>query len=384
MAEKDKPYRVYRGGRIKGPIRPLSVDGKQKAPKKGAPAQPARGSRAPRNWRRIALLVVLGLVLLAIVWTLLGYLAVRSGVKAANKRLPGSAKAALADPRHSILGGPSDLLVLGSDKGPGEGRNTGANRSDAIQLIRVDPSDHRIVYLFIPRDLRVDIPGHGTDKINAAFAYGGPALAIRTVAHLTGLPVNHVAVVDFRNFADIVDALGGVTIDVPERILSRFDCPFPRSKCQRWKGWRFKKGEQEMDGHRALVYARVRKNLANPHDSDISRGRRQQQVVQAIADKVVSPSGFLRMPFIGDDLVKPLATDLSTNELLALGWVKFRTPSDNVLRCRLGGTLSSDGSAIEGTEENVSVVAMVTGQTAPQPPPPDNPLFGPGCFVGKG
>jgi LCP family protein required for cell wall assembly len=280
--------------------------------------------------------------------------------------------------------GPNDLLILGSDKGPGKGRNTGPNRADAIQLIRTDPKHHRIVYLFIPRDLRVDIPGHGPDKINAAYAYGGPALAVATVRHLTGLPVDHVAVVDFRQFADIIDALGGVNVDVRERIRSKFDCPYPPKKCAHWPGWRFKPGEQELDGQHALVYARVRKNLDNPRDTDISRGQRQQQVVQAIADKIVSIGGFLRLPIIGDDLVKPLATDLSANQLIELGWLKFRTPSSNVLRCRLGGTLSSDGSSIEATEENVSVIAMVTGQSAPQPPPPDNPLFGPGCFVGKG
>jgi LCP family protein required for cell wall assembly len=69
----------------------------------------------------------------------------------------------------------------------------------------------------IPRDLRVDIPGHGEDKINAAFAYGGPTLAIKTVQSVTGLPINHVVVVDFGTFDEVIDALGGVAIDVPSR-----------------------------------------------------------------------------------------------------------------------------------------------------------------------
>ena len=379
MAGKEKPYRVYRGGRVKGPIKPLGDAQKTEGDGRGEAKRPRVRGRRP--WLKITILTLVGLIVFALVWTLLGYLAVRSGVKAANKRLPAGAKAALTPAQGSILTTATTILVLGSDRGPGKGRS-GVNRSDAIQLIRTDPDHHKLAYLFIPRDLRVDIPGHGSDKINAAYADGGTALTVRTVEHLTGLPVNHVAVVDFRTFADVIDALGGVTIDVPERIRSKFDCPFSKTRCQTWRGWRFRPGEQTMDGHRALVYARVRKNLDNPGDTDISRGRHQQQVLQAVADKVVGFGSWLRMPFIGDDLVKPLATDLSTAQLIELGWVKFRTPDDSTLRCRLGGTPNFDGS-IQGTEENVSVVAMVAGQSAPQPPPPGNATFGPGCFVGK-
>jgi hypothetical protein len=91
------------------------------------------------------------------------------------------------------------------------------------------------------------------------------------------------------------------------------------------------------------------------------------------------------MPFIGDDLVAPLATDLSANQLLQLGWVKRRTPSSGVIRCRLGGTIAdlNGQSVIIGSEENASVIAMVTGESAPQPPPPGSGLFGPGCHVGR-
>jgi LCP family protein required for cell wall assembly len=379
VAGKEKPYRVYRGGRAKGPIKPLGEEQRDERDGRGE-AKPRR-ARARRPWLKITLVTVAALIVFALVWTALGYLAVRSGVKAANKRLPARAKSALAPAKGSVLTTPTTILVLGSDRGPGKGRS-GVNRSDAIQLIRTDPDHHKIAYLFIPRDLRVDIPGHGSGKINAAYAYGGPALTVRTVEHLTGLPVNHVAVVDFRSFADVIDALGGVTVDVHERIRSKFDCPYKAARCAHWRGWIFHRGEQTLNGQRALVYARVRKNLDNPGDTDISRGTHQQQVMQAVADKIVGFGSWLRMPFIGDNLVKPLATDLSTGQLLELGWVKFRTPNDGSLRCRLGGTPNGDGS-IQATEENVSVIAMVTGESAPQPPPPDNRLFGPGCFVGR-
>ena len=125
-----------------------------------------------------------------------------------------------------------------------------------------------------------------------------------------------------------------------------------------------------MNGRRALIYARVRVNKLDPADNDITRGERQQAVVQAVADEMTSFKTFLRMPFIGDDLVAPLATDLSANQLLQLAWVKRRTPSSGILRCRLGGTIADiDGqSFIIGGDDNATVVAMVEGKVAPQRP----------------
>ena len=133
-------------------------------------------------------------------------------------------------------------------------------------LLRTDPDGHRLSLLSIPRDLRVEIPGYGPDKINAAYAFGGTKLAIETVESVTGVPVNHVAVVDFSTFGELIDALGGVKIDVPKRIVSnRFDCPYASvARCERWQGWQFPAGEQELDGRRALVYARFERTSSIP------------------------------------------------------------------------------------------------------------------------
>jgi hypothetical protein len=106
--------------------------------------------------------------------------------------------------------------------------------------------------------------------------------------------------------------------------------------------------------------------------------------VSAMADKIVSFKEYLKAPFNGDDIVKPLATDLSAAQILELGWIKFRTPSSGKLKCRLGGTASNLGGVdyIVGNKENVSVIAMVTGKSAPQPPKPASGPYGPGCIVG--
>ena len=277
--------------------------------------------RPNRRWLRW-IPVAIGLFLvLVIVWALASYFQFRDGVSAAHKRLDRRAVQAL-DPQH---GKASDILLLGTDHAQLAGRES-ANRSDSITLVRVDKGRHRIAYLSIPRDLRVEIPGYGTSKINAAMQVGGPALAVRTVRDLTGLPINHVVVVDFSQFESLIDKVGGIDIVVPERIVSKFDCPYPTNeRCASWPGWRFAKGKQHMDGHRALIYSRVRKNALNPADTDFSRAEHNQQVLQAVAGKLTSFGTLVKLPFIGGDLLAPVATDLSTQDFLSLGWTKFRS-----------------------------------------------------------
>jgi LCP family protein required for cell wall assembly len=373
MPAGEKPYRVYRGGRLRG-----------KVPKLPQPARKpdARGSRGfdirpSRRWLRW-IPVALGVILVfLVVWGLASYFQFRHGVSAANKRLPRGVNQVL-DEQH---GKATDILLLGTDHARLAGRET-ANRTDSITLLRVDKDRHRLAYLSIPRDLRVEIPGHGTGKINAAMQLGGAGLAVKTVRVLTGLPINNVVVVDFSRFEDLIDKLGGITIDVPEPIVSKFDCPYPtEERCARWDGWRFAKGTQHMDGRRALIYARVRKNRLNPADTDFSRAEHNQQVLNAVASKLTGFGTLAKLPFIGDDLLAPLATDISTQGFLSLGWSKFRSSAGSTLHCRLGG--ESSGGDIVPTEENRAVIAMVTGDSAPQPPPPGSGAFGPGCVVGN-
>ena len=385
MARGDKPYRVYRGGRVRGkaPLQPgrgrlLDRDGRPE----GRPARRRRRWGVGR-WIAFGLLVLLVAV---VAWGALSFVAVRKGVRAANERLDPEVRAVLTRQDGLLLSQPTTILLLGTDHANTDERVT-FRRSDSILLVRTDPDRHRIAYLSIPRDLKVAIPGQGDAKINAAFQLGGPALAARTVKAFTGLPINHVAVVDFGTFEALIDALGGVTVDVPAPILSnRFDCPYATAeRCARWPGWRFAKGPQEMNGRRALVYSRIRENRLNPSESDVTRGERQQRVLQALASKLTSPRTLVRMPFVGDELLRPLATDLTTAEFAQLAWVKFRAPEGRALHCRLGGSATSIGgqSYIVSTQENFAVIQMVTGRSAAQPPPPGSGPFGPGCVVGS-
>jgi LCP family protein required for cell wall assembly len=374
MAVGDKPYRRYRGGRAKGRV-PLERP-KRPPESPSAPGEPAR----KRRWGRWALLGIGVLVLLFLLWGVLGYLSFSRGVDEANDRLPARAYNRLAPLSGSLLSTPATTLVIGTDGGRAPGRGN-ARRSDSLLLLRTDPGRHRLSYLSIPRDLRVDIPGYGSGKINAANQFGGPALTLATVRGLTGLPIHHVVVVDFDGFKDLIDAPGGIEITVPKPILSnKFDCPHSPSRCRTWEGWRFGKGKQHMDGRRALVYSRIRTNRLDPSDSDISRTSRQQAVAEAVGDEIASFGTFLKLPFMGDSLAAPLATDLSAWELAQLGWVRFRADSSKSLNCRLGGEPGSIGgeSVILGGEDNAAVVAMFLGRASPVPPPKGT-LYGAGC-----
>jgi LCP family protein required for cell wall assembly len=388
MAGVEKPYRVYRGGRAKGRV-PLE------RPPTRAPGRDGRGPERPKirrprrrwSWKRRILVGVVVVLVLLVIWSVAGFLTFRSGVSDANKRLGRMAPnvdATLADQNGGILGHPTTILLLGTDHMNNDQRVYDFH-SDSIMLLRTDPSKHRLAYLSIPRDLRVDIPGHGPSKINAAMQLGGPRLAIRTIENFTGLPVNHVMVINFHDFRKLIDNIGGITIDVPEPILSnRFDCPYTVQRCQTWKGWRFAKGKQHMNGWRAQIYSRIRENQLNPADTDITRGERQQQVIRAVESKLASFSTFFKLPFNGDTLVAPLATDLSAWQFVQLGWVLKRAPNSKALHCRLGGSSDTSGTSdIIPSEENRSVIGEFTFQTAAQPPQPGAGFFAPGCFVGR-
>ncbi|HEU0337322.1 MAG TPA: LCP family protein [Gaiellaceae bacterium] len=379
MPEQTKPYRVYKGGRVKGRV-PLQRTSAR-------PQADGRPEPAKRRKRRVGRWIVLGvlvLVALLVTWGVTSYLAFKRGIEDANARVPKSVAGQLTEQDGLLTSTATTILVAGTDGSKASGRGS-ARRSDSLMLIRTDPRTHRLAFLSIPRDLRVEIPGYGSGKVNAAFQLGGPTLALRTVRGLTGLEVNHVAFVDFDRFEELIDAVGGIDVDVPRPILSgKFDCPYATAAlCERWDGWRFAKGTQHMDGRRALIYSRIRSNRLDPRETDFTRARRQQQVIQATADELTSIGSAVKLPFIGDDVVKPLATDLSAGQVLQLGWVYFRADPGKALHCRLGGDPASIGgeSVILGSEDNVATVAMFTGRSAPLPPPKGLP-YAPGCVVG--
>ncbi|WP_277454139.1 LCP family protein [Janibacter sp. DB-40] len=161
-----------------------------------------------------------------------------------------------------------NYLVIGSDARPGETDS----RADVIQLVHVDEDHDNVWIIHFPRDLFVPIPGHGEDKINAAYAYGQSPLLVQTIQDLVGVKIDHVAKTDFEGFKQLTDALGGVTVDNTQ--------PGPD----------YPAGPVQLDGDQALDYVRERKQLA---EGDISRGQRQQAWLKAIMRETLDPSVLL-------------------------------------------------------------------------------------------
>jgi LCP family protein required for cell wall assembly len=393
MAREEKPYRTYRGGRAKGKVPSATPRSARRTPDDRGGRRGDQGSsrvdyrgpgmRSDRpkevRWGRRIALGVLVLVLLIVAWAVASWFAFSSGVSDANKRLDPNAKSALVPQSGLLLSHSTTVLLLGTDNARVGGRE-GDRHSDSILLLRTDPSHHRLYYLSVPRDLQVPIPGSSTQKVNAAFQIGGPALAIKTIGQLTGTEINHVVVVNFADFKDLIDALGGIEVDVPKPIRSnRFDCPFAtQARCSSWQGWRFPKGNQHMNGQRALIYSRIRENVLDPSETDVTRGARQQLVMDALGSKFTSPGTLVKLPFDGGSLAKPLTTDLSAGQLVQLGWLKFRASGASSVHCRLGGDLGGSGLG-SPSEDNPATIAMFLGKSAPQPP---TGQFEPGCVIG--
>ncbi len=172
-------------------------------------------------------------------------------------------------------GDPQTIMLLGSDKRPKNAKDGGAGmggRSDTIILMRLDPDKNATALMSLPRDLKVQIPGHGTDKINAAYELGGPKLTLQTVKATTGLSINHVINVDFQGFRRAIDAIGCIYADIDRRYFN--DSP----------GYAYidvPAGYQKLCGEEALEYARFRHE-----DSDLVRGIRQQDLLRAAKQQV--------------------------------------------------------------------------------------------------
>ena len=263
-----------------------------------------RGRITPGRVLKWVALAIAGWILLSMVLFLISA-QIQDGVSPEAER-------ALSDDGNLLTG--STILVLGSDARTGDSideSQSGPSRADSIMLVHASLGSVR--KLSIPRDIEVEIPGHGTNKINAAYAFGGPALTIETIEGFlgNGLEISHLVEVDFEDFPELIDALGGVTVQNKSRICAP---PFDNF----WRGFRLRKGEHELDGERALGFARVRKNNCAPGEDDRDRAARQQEVLRAIGDATTSPSAFFRLPLVSWRAPQALKTDMKGPALMAL------------------------------------------------------------------
>jgi LCP family protein required for cell wall assembly len=273
--------------------------------------------RRPGERRRITpgrVAAYLGMAIVA--WLLISLIAFLISAQIQSSEIDDAAAAKLSGGGFTLTS-PNTILVLGSDARTDENAEPGAqtigepSRSDSILLLRAGGGAN--AQLSILRDTVVDIPGHGEAKINAAYAIGGPALAIDTVEQFLDIEINHLVEVDFANFPQLVDALGGVTY--------KGSCVVSKINGGARNGGytlRLKQGETELDGDQALALARTRKNECRPQEDDRARVRRQQKILNAIKDKVTSFETFIRLPWVSWAAPQAVRSDMAGPSLLGL------------------------------------------------------------------
>jgi LCP family protein required for cell wall assembly len=274
---------------------------------------PRRGLPKPLKVTIVALLVVANVGALAVLW------AVNTGQDVlALARTDDDVVSELSKPSGDSL----TFLVVGSDSREGLDDLSffgpaGGERGDVVMLVRLDQATGNARMLSIPRDLWVDIPGNGPGRINAAYAYGGPSLMVRTIRENLGIEVNHYVEVDFVGFSSMIDELGGL------------EMTFPYPARDNFSGLSVEAGTQILDGDQALAFARSRKyqeyqngGWVSVDASDIGRTQRQQEVVRAILTEMKTPGSIAEAGQIAGSIAQHMTVDatLAASSVAQLAW----------------------------------------------------------------
>ncbi|HHV21938.1 MAG TPA: LCP family protein [Propionibacterium sp.] len=294
---------------------------------------PRRAARRGRRRKPLLIALVSLLVLLLGAGVLVGWYFQRiesalSGI-AREDFMPGSSAASgggggAGDSAPRALPPPvgTNYVLMGSDsRGPDQGR------SDTLMIAHVTAAKDKVYLISFPRDMWVDIPGRGKGKINWAYAFGGPELTVRTLNDLTGVPMDHAAVVDFEGFIKVTEALGGVEV-FNKRAFRAGSHYFPE-------------GIVNLKGEEALAYVRERYNLPR---GDLDRAENQRDVVRAIIDKAARPS-VLANPVVFDGMLDQLSGSLRVDSGLTNEKIK-----ETAMSMRL-----------QGGQDVISFQAPITG-----------------------
>lgn len=384
----DPSYSVYKSSRNPlAKVGGLSLAGlRDKLPGRGGDGgsrSSGSGAGTP-TWRRVLRYALIG----AGLWLLLSVVLFAVSAQLQSGKLADAAGSELGG-NPLLVASPQTILVIGTDARPeatgaveaetrtkcidqgASGKAPSADctgfRADTLLLVRAGGGSFE--KLSIPRDTLSVIPDQGEAKINSAFASGGAALQIKTVESFLGIDVDHVVLLDFQGFAEFIDAIGGVKVDVGTRVKSKVD----GGSSQGGITLKLEKGETTLDGDRALAYARTRNNERNRNETDVDRARRQQEVLTGIKNRLTSPwrapINFLRGPLIAWNAPKAMVTDMGPLTLPQLGMaLAIAGDSGTKILGRRNSTGTAAGNIAIPVEECERAVRRFLGEPGPRPP----------------
>lgn len=253
---------------------------------------------------------------------------------------------------------PTTLLFLGTDVVYTKERralkadHTSYNgRSDTIMVVRLDPIRNSVTMLQIPRDTNVKIPGYGRQKINGANALGGPRLAAETIWSFLGVPIDHYVVLNVHGLVELVDELGGLTIDVPKKM--RYVDHSAKLNID------LTPGPHQLNGTEAMGFVRFR------HDAlgDIGRVQRQELFLKAVQEKAADPLNWPKFPKLISIAQNYVLTDLNTAQLMQYTQFVRSVPKDHQQMIMLPGNFSGTGDWAASDQDVQLAVARLMGQT---------------------
>jgi LCP family protein required for cell wall assembly len=306
-------YRTYRSRkRLRDRILPQTgLPGRKK---QDGPQRPKPVGK-PRSRARTVKRVILAVLGLCTAWILLSV--VLFFISAGTQEGVDEETEQALNNSGSLLTG-STILVLGSDARPADSQEPGAggpSRADSIMLLRVGLGS--VNRLSIPRDARVDTGEHAGRKINEAYSQG-PAFMVETVEEYLGndLEINHLIEVNFENFPEFINTLGGIDVTLKRCVRSPPFGEFGPGRGR--KRLVFRRGENHLDGFEALGFSRIRVNSCAPNEDDRARAARQQQVLSGIRDAFISPRTFVRLPWVAWDAPRTVRSDMQGFGMTAL------------------------------------------------------------------
>ena len=320
----DKPeYKVYRSRpSLRDRFRKPDLGGIRRAGAGGGGGlrDRLRGGVGGRRWLRWVLIAIAA-------WFALSFIAFAVSAQIQKGDLQDSAKDALEGGPDVLAG--QNILILGGDRRGERQENAagtegqGPPRADTIMVLHASLTSFR--KLSIPRDTYAAIPDCGEQKINASLACntnspdGNPASTIRTVSDFLGIDIHHIVIIDFDGFAEFINTLGGIEVDIERKVCGDVD----GGKQQGGVSIKLPPGEHTLEGDKALALARIRKNECQPGEDDTDRAARQQVILNGIKGRLTSPLrlpyNFIKGPLIGWDAPKAFVSDMGGFTLPQLG-----------------------------------------------------------------